>query len=104
MSSDRRPRIGISECLVGRAVRHDGGHKRSAFVCELLASFVDLVTICPEVEVGMGVPRESVRLVAAGERVEMIGNQTGTSFTASWRRIHAPTTAVARFQGHTLML
>jgi uncharacterized protein YbbK (DUF523 family) len=61
-----RPRVGVSACLLGQAVRHDGGHKRSAFVVEDLAAQVELVAVCPEVEIGLGVPREPIRLEAAG--------------------------------------
>jgi uncharacterized protein YbbK (DUF523 family) len=56
----------VSACLLGREVRHDGGHKRSAFVVEELARQVELVPVCPEVELGLGVPREPIRLEAPG--------------------------------------
>ena len=56
-------RIGISSCLLGDEVRFDGGHKRDTFLTETLAPFVEWVRVCPEVEIGMGVPREPVRLV-----------------------------------------
>lgn len=58
-----RPRVGVSSCLLGHQVRFDGGHKRQAFLLEDLAGFVDLVPVCPEVEMGLGVPRETLRLV-----------------------------------------
>ena len=56
-------RIGISSCLLGNEVRHDGGHKRDRYVTDTLADFFDFVPVCPELEVGMSVPREPVRLV-----------------------------------------
>ena len=59
-----RPRVGVSSCLLGHQVRFDGGHKRQAFLLDDLAGFVDLVPVCPEVEMGLGVPRETLRLVA----------------------------------------
>ena len=61
-----RPRVGISACLLGAAVRFDGGHKRDRFLTETLARFVEWVTVCPEVECGLGTPRESMRLVRQG--------------------------------------
>ncbi|MFM8980710.1 MAG: DUF523 and DUF1722 domain-containing protein [Planctomycetia bacterium] len=60
-----RPRLGISACLLGEAVRHDGAHKRDAFLAEVLEPCVLWVPTCPEVELGLGVPREPVGLEAA---------------------------------------
>ncbi|HZV00961.1 MAG TPA: DUF523 domain-containing protein [Planctomycetota bacterium] len=56
-----RPRVGVSACLLGESVRHDGRHKRSEPVLELAKAF-ELVPICPEVEIGLGVPREPIQL------------------------------------------
>jgi uncharacterized protein YbgA (DUF1722 family)/uncharacterized protein YbbK (DUF523 family) len=61
-------RVGVSACLVGREVRFDGQHKRDAFLVDQLGPFVELVPVCPEVEVGMGVPRETLRLVGPARR------------------------------------
>jgi uncharacterized protein YbbK (DUF523 family) len=61
-----RPRVGVSACLLGQEVRHDGGHKQNAFVVDELARHVELVPVCPEVELGLGVPREPIRLEAPG--------------------------------------
>ncbi len=60
---DTPVRIGISTCLFGENVRHDGGHKRDAFLVETLGRLVEWVPVCPEVEVGLGIPREPIRLV-----------------------------------------
>jgi uncharacterized protein YbbK (DUF523 family) len=56
-------RIGISSCLLGQTVRFDGGHKRDSFLVDTLGRYVEWVPVCPEVEVGMGTPRETVHLV-----------------------------------------
>ena len=56
-------RLGISRCLLGEEVRFDGGHKRDNFLTEVLGSYVKWVPVCPEVEVGLGIPREAMRLV-----------------------------------------
>ena len=50
-------RIGISACLLGEKVRFDGGHKQDRFVTGTLTRFISFVPVCPEVDVGMGVPR-----------------------------------------------
>jgi uncharacterized protein YbgA (DUF1722 family)/uncharacterized protein YbbK (DUF523 family) len=56
-------RVGISTCLLGQEVRWDAGHKRDRYLTDVLAPYFQWVPICPEVEVGMGIPREPVRLV-----------------------------------------
>jgi uncharacterized protein YbgA (DUF1722 family)/uncharacterized protein YbbK (DUF523 family) len=61
--TDSKVRIGISSCLLGNAVRYDGGHKRDRFLTDTLGRYVEFVPVCPEVEVGLGIPREAMRLV-----------------------------------------
>ena len=56
-------RLGISRCLLGEEVRYDGGHKRDQFLTDVLGRYVEWVPVCPEVEAGLGTPRESMRLV-----------------------------------------
>lgn len=82
----REIRVGVSSCLLGEAVRYDGGHKKDAFVTGALARFVTLVPVCPEVELGMGTPREPVRLVRIGGGVRMIGHLSGIDHTEAMRR------------------
>ena len=61
---DPRPlRIGVSSCVIGEEVRWNGGHSRQRYLTDMLGPFVEYVPVCPEVEVGMGVPRPTVRLV-----------------------------------------
>jgi uncharacterized protein YbgA (DUF1722 family)/uncharacterized protein YbbK (DUF523 family) len=63
-----RPRIGISACLLGEAVRYDAGHKRDPFLVETFGQHVEWVPVCPEVEAGFGTPRDPMRLVRDGPR------------------------------------
>jgi uncharacterized protein YbbK (DUF523 family) len=79
----RRIRLGISACLLGDSVRYDGGHKRDAFLTTLLGPLVEWVTVCPEVEVGMGTPREPIRLVEEGGVIRLRTVTTGIDHTAS---------------------
>jgi uncharacterized protein YbbK (DUF523 family) len=75
-------RIAISACLLGSRVRYDGGHKRDAALLETLGPLVDWVPVCPEVECGMGTPREPVRLVRTGSHdLRMIGVESGADHT-----------------------
>jgi uncharacterized protein YbbK (DUF523 family) len=77
--------IGVSACLLGERVRYDGGHKRNAFLLEELASHVRFVPVCPEVGIGLGVPRETIRLVRRGDRVRLLGS-AGADHTDAMRR------------------
>lgn len=71
-----RIRIGISSCLLGQAVRYDGGHKHNGYITESLGQFFDFVPYCPEVAIGLGVPRLPIRLVksAQGSRARGVKN------------------------------
>ena len=57
-----RLRIGVSSCLLGNAVRYDGNHKRQPWLVEQLGRFADFVPYCPEMAIGLGVPREPIQL------------------------------------------
>jgi uncharacterized protein YbgA (DUF1722 family)/uncharacterized protein YbbK (DUF523 family) len=74
-------RIGISACLLGQEVRFDGGHKRDHFLLEVLGPHVEYVPVCPEVEMGLGTPRETLRLVRVGDRLRMITTRTAIDHT-----------------------
>jgi uncharacterized protein YbgA (DUF1722 family)/uncharacterized protein YbbK (DUF523 family) len=74
-------RIGISSCLLGEEVRFDGGHKRDAFLTGTFGPFVEWVPVCPEVECGLGTPRESMRLVSVDGRVRMLTGKTAVDHT-----------------------
>jgi uncharacterized protein YbgA (DUF1722 family)/uncharacterized protein YbbK (DUF523 family) len=84
-----RPRIGISACLLGQRVRFDGGHKQNDFLCEILGRFVEWVSVCPEVEAGMGVPRETLHLVGAPADPKMIAARSGKDWTMAMKRFAA---------------
>ncbi len=64
LPEDRIP-VGISSCLLGEEVRYDGGHKRDPYINGTLSRYFDFVPVCPEVAIGLGTPREPVRLVRA---------------------------------------
>jgi uncharacterized protein YbbK (DUF523 family) len=88
-----RPRVGISRCLLGERVRYDGGHKLEAPLVERLAARIEWVDVCPEVEVGMGVPREPVQLVppddampAGPGRARLVGVHTTADWTDRMRK------------------
>ena len=87
--ANSRLRIGISRCLMGDLVRHDGGHKNAPALVAWLAVHAELFPICPEVEVGMGTPREPLHLQlsptgvwSGAHRVRLVGVDSGTAWTS----------------------
>ncbi len=82
-------RVGISTCLLKQEVRHDGGHSRDRYVTDTLADYFDLVSVCPEAEMGMGTPRETIRLHGELESPRLIGSKSATDWTTTmntWSR------------------
>ena len=76
-------RIGISQCLLGDKVRYDGGHKRDNFLIEALGRHVEWVPVCPEAELGLGTPREPMRLVGDLQAPRLVTITTGIDHTAA---------------------
>ena len=74
-------RIGISACLTGEEVRYNGGHLNDSFLMGTLAEHVEWVPVCPEVEVGMGVPREQIRLVGELDAPKLMSSRSETDHT-----------------------
>ncbi len=76
-----KPILGISACLLGEPVRFDGGHKSNEWLIKELGKQVEWFSVCPEVEMGLGVPRESIRLAETKEGVRLIANETQRDLT-----------------------
>ncbi len=98
-------RLGISACLLGQEVRYDGGHKRDPFLTDELGRYVEWVPVCPEVEVGMGTPREPVQIVRIGETIRMMASITGVDYTDrmnEWARTRVEALAREDLDGYVL--
>ncbi len=80
-------KIGVSSCLLGERVRYSGGHKRNQTVIDLLGDQFEAVPVCPEVEMGMGVPREPVHIVKGNER--FVGVGSGKDWTEAMHSFNA---------------
>ncbi len=76
-------RLGISRCLLGEKVRFDGGHKRDNFLTEVLGCYVEWIPVCPEVEAGLGTPREAMRLVGNPQYPRLVTIKSGTDHTGA---------------------
>jgi uncharacterized protein YbgA (DUF1722 family)/uncharacterized protein YbbK (DUF523 family) len=81
ISNEIQIKVGISACLLGQKVRFDAGHKKDRYLTDILGKYFKFVAVCPELEVGMGVPREAVRLIGTVEAPRMVGNKTGQDWT-----------------------
>ncbi|MDP2848938.1 MAG: DUF523 and DUF1722 domain-containing protein [Humidesulfovibrio sp.] len=76
-----KPKIGISRCLLGENVRYDGGHKLDRYLRDVLGQHVEFVPVCPEVECGLTVPREAMRLVGEPEAPRLVTVKTRLDLT-----------------------
>ncbi len=86
---DKKIRIGVSSCLLGNPVRYDGGHQYDPFISETLGHFFEFVPVCPEAECGLGVPRETMRLVGDPQKPRLLTTETNLDHTdrmLSWAR------------------
>lgn len=79
-------KLGISACLLGEKVRYDGGHQLDHFLADTLGRFVEWVPVCPEVECGLPVPREAMRLVGDPESPRLVTIRTGIDHTEGMMR------------------
>ncbi|MBN2528380.1 MAG: DUF523 and DUF1722 domain-containing protein [Deltaproteobacteria bacterium] len=77
------PAVGISKCILGHSVRNDGGHKLDRFIRDTLGQFVTFIPVCPEVEMGLPIPREPIRLEQHADALppRLIAPKSGTDWT-----------------------
>jgi len=88
--SESRPLVGVGACLVGHQVRYNGESKRKHCHIEAMAGHMELTPFCPEIAVGMGVPRETVRLVGDLERLALVDSDTQSKdYTADMKHYAA---------------
>lgn len=74
-------RLGVSACLLGEKVRYDGGHQWDRYLTGTLGQYFEFVPVCPEVEIGLPVPREALRLVGEAERPRLVTSRSGQDLT-----------------------
>ena len=78
---DQTIKIGVSSCLLGKEVRYNGGHSHDRYITDILGQYFSFVDVCPEVETGFGIPRETLRLVGDPEAPRLLTSRTGKDFT-----------------------
>lgn len=79
--SEEKIRLGISSCLLGERVRFDGSHKHDRFLTDTLGRYVDYVPVCPEVELGLPTPRETLRLIGEPDNQRLVFTKSGDDIT-----------------------
>ncbi|KAF3981232.1 MAG: DUF523 domain-containing protein [Methylococcales symbiont of Hymedesmia sp. n. MRB-2018] len=72
------PLVGVSACLLGQAVRYDGKDKYTALIAQELNKYCHLIAVCPEVEIGLGVPRGKIQLTQIGSSIKVLKMQEQT--------------------------
>jgi len=97
--ADEPSRVGVSACLLGHHVRYDGRDKAEPAVVDILAHALEFVPVCPEVELGMGVPRESIELVDIRSSIERTETAHGAATAATIRLL-----GVTSKRDHTLAM
>jgi uncharacterized protein YbgA (DUF1722 family)/uncharacterized protein YbbK (DUF523 family) len=98
-------RVGISACLLGQEVRFDGGHKRDRYITDTLGQFFEWVPVCPEVEMGLSTPRETLRLVGDPDAPRLVFAKTGEDQTLgmqTWADTRLDALAKADLSGYLL--
>ncbi len=83
--SPPRLKVAVSACLLGQPVRFDGGHKQAPLLTETLGRFIDFVPLCPELAIGLGTPRQALRLVGEAAEPRAIGNRDGHDYSVPLR-------------------
>lgn len=78
---ERKLKIGISSCLLGNNVRYNGGHQLDKFLRDVFGNFVEWVAVCPEVECGLSIPREAMRLTGDIDHPRLVTSRSNTDYT-----------------------
>ncbi|MEE1922454.1 DUF523 and DUF1722 domain-containing protein [Pseudomonas sp. 148P] len=92
---DTKPKIAISACLAGEEVRFNGGHKQSRLCTDVLAEHFELVPVCPEVAIGLGIPRAAIHLAGDPEQPRAVGSRDPSLDVSDALRDYADHTAAA---------
>jgi len=84
----KKPKVAVSACLLGQNVRYNGGNTFNSYISDILPKYFEIVPFCPEIEMGMGVPRETLRLTRfAKDDIRMIGQKSEKDWTPHAKKI-----------------
>lgn len=79
--TNHKIKVGISSCILGNSVRYDGGHQLDRYLRDTLGRYFEYIPVCPEVECGLGIPREAMRLTGNPESPRLVTNHTQQDLT-----------------------
>jgi uncharacterized protein YbgA (DUF1722 family)/uncharacterized protein YbbK (DUF523 family) len=85
-AEDDEVRVGVSSCLLGHKVRFDGGHKHDRYLTGVLGDWVRWVPVCPEFDIGLGIPRPTIRLEGTSDAARLVEPKAGTDLTDTMER------------------
>jgi len=97
------PRVGISSCLLGEPVRYDGGHRKQSALLDEFAGQVEWVASCPEAELGLGVPRETIQIELQDGSLKLMTHDTRRDITGAmvaWAQRRAEDLAAMNISGY----
>lgn len=77
----KKIKLGISTCLLGELVRYDGQHKLDSYLRDTLGEYMEYVSVCPEVEMGLSIPREALHLFGDPENPRLVTVKTNVDHT-----------------------
>ncbi len=80
------PLVAVSACLLGKRVRYDGSHRQHALLLQEIQPYCQLLPLCPEHEMGLGTPRETISLQLVDHQVQLVGNHSKCDYTAKMAR------------------
>ena len=107
INSETKIPIGISSCLLGEQVRYDGGHKLNHNITDVLSEYFEFISLCPEIAIGLGVPRPTIRLLsplnaprASIEFIQKLANKDQPFFLyVGFTHSHYPCVTAPEFEG-----
>jgi uncharacterized protein YbbK (DUF523 family) len=103
LSAPSLPRIGISSCLLGEPVRYDGGHRKQPALLAEFAGQVEWIASCPEAELGLGVPRETIQIELQQGALTLMTHDTRRDLTdamLAWAQRRAAALAAMNISGY----
>jgi uncharacterized protein YbgA (DUF1722 family)/uncharacterized protein YbbK (DUF523 family) len=96
-------KVGISSCLLGDKVRYDGGHKQSRYCQNVLDKYFDFQKFCPEMAIGLGTPRKTIRLIKDEERIRLVASDESFDVTDEMEKYAQETSAtLSHLSGYIL--
>ncbi len=76
-----KPKLAVSSCLLGKKVRYNGDAAEFRKLTREWSEHLELLGVCPEVGIGLGTPRPTIRLVKSNEKISLIDPKNDIDYT-----------------------